>query len=216
MRRIAPFHATWWENPRVEEFGWLADGPEADAAALSELFAGLWTQFCHKAEQRLSDPIRDIGERLCRQPATIRRHVFGTPPRTLIHKDYKLDNLFFGAPGDGTQFAVIDWQLIARGRGVWDVAYFLSENLQIAQRRAMEMKLLRTYHAILVERGVQGYPFEQCLLDYRFSLLQRFAALISTIGAMPFSEEQLHFHVDILLPRNSAALLDHNAGELLA
>jgi hypothetical protein len=46
--------------------------------------------------------------------------------------------------------------------------------------------------------------------------LQRFTALISTIGAMPFSEEQRRFHVDILLPRNSAALLDHNAGELLA
>ncbi len=62
---------------------------------------------------------------------------------------------------------------------------------------------------------MQGYGFEACLLDYRYCLLQRFGALISTIAAMPFSQEQLRLHVDVLLPRNSAAILDSGAGELL-
>ena len=78
------------------------------------------------------------------------------------------------------------------------------------------MDLLEAYHQILVDNGIQRYTFEQCLHDYRLSLLNRFGSLISTIAAMPFTREQIQICIDILLPRNSAAILDHNAGELLA
>ncbi|MCH7801758.1 MAG: DUF1679 domain-containing protein, partial [Chloroflexi bacterium] len=108
------------------------------------------------------------------------------------------------------------WQGIRRGRGVRDVAYFLSENLQIEDRRAIELGLLKDYHQILTGNGVQDYSFEQCLHDYKLSLLQRFRALVSTIAAMPFTKDEIQMHIDILLPRNIAAILDHNAGELLS
>jgi hypothetical protein len=29
---------------------------------------------------------------------------------TIMHADYRLDNMFFGAPGAPYEFAVIDWQ----------------------------------------------------------------------------------------------------------
>lgn len=51
--------------------------------------------------------------------------------------------------------------------------------------------------------------------DYRLALLDRFGSLISTIAAMPFTREQIQMHIDIFLPRNSAAILDNKAGELL-
>ncbi|RME63277.1 MAG: hypothetical protein D6790_04950, partial [Caldilineae bacterium] len=54
-----------------------------------------------------------------------------------------------------------------------------------------------------------GYTFQACLRDYRLSLLQRFRALVSTIAAMPFTAEERQMHVDTLLPRNVAALVDH-------
>ena len=38
-------------------------------------------------------------------------------------------------------------------------------------RRAIEVRLVRRFHARLVERGVRGYPFEQCWDDYRMALL---------------------------------------------
>ena len=74
------------------------------------------------------------------------------------------------------------------------------------------MELLGAYYQILIDNGVQGYTFGQ--YD-RLSLLDRFGSLISTIAAMPFTKEQLQIHIDIFLPRNSAAILDNNAGELL-
>jgi hypothetical protein len=32
---------------------------------------------------------------------------------------------------------------------------------------------------------------------------------------MPFTQEQIQMHIDVLLPRCIAAILDHQAGELL-
>ena len=109
---------------------------------------------------------------------------------------------------------MIDWQLMHRGRGVEDVAYFLCR-MQPEDRLAVEMDLLEVFHQILEENGVREYTFDQCLHDYRLSLLNRFGSLISTIAAMPFTPEQIQNTIDVLVPRISAAILDHNAGELL-
>ena len=214
VSHIANFHATWWEKPQLEEISWLTD-VDFDPVALSDAHDRWWPDFLRQAEHRLPDPIKEIGERLGQHRANIMRHL-GTSPRTLLQGDYHLDNLFFGTPEGGLPFAVVDWQRMGRGRGVGDVAEFLGGSLQPDDRRAIEMDLLRAYHQILVDNGIQGYTFEQCLHDYRLSLLLRFGALISTIAAMPFTREQIQIHIDILLPRNSAAILDHNAGELLA
>jgi aminoglycoside/choline kinase family phosphotransferase len=217
VHQIARFHAAWWEKPQLGEISWLPDtNVDLDPGALKEQYDRWWPQFLERANHRLPDPLKDIGERLGGYRANLRRRLFGSPPQTLIHRDYQLDNLFFGAPEGGIPFAVVDWQFISRGRGVWDVAYFLSESLHPEERRAIEMDLLGAYRQILIDHGVQGYTLEQCLQDYRLSLLQRFTALVSTIAAMPFSNEQRQLHIDILLPRNNAAILDHHAGELLS
>ncbi len=215
IHQVADFHAAWWEKPQLEEISWLTDG-DFDPVALSDAHKRWWPDFLRQANHRLPDQIIEIGERLGQHLANMMQHPRRDSPRTLCHRDYSLDNLMLGTAQGGIPFAVVDWQLMRRGRGISDVAYFLSENLHTEDRRAIEMELLGTYHQILVDNGVQGYTFDQCLHDYRLSLLNRFGSLISTIAAMPFTREQIQIHIDVLLPRNSAAILDHNAGELLA
>jgi hypothetical protein len=213
---IAKLHATWWGRTESDELSWLNDGDvNPDPQALRQQYEQWWPLFYQQAQERLPASIKQMGERLGEKRALIRRHVFGSAPRTLIHRDYQLDNLIFATPAGGPPFAIVDWQFLSRGRGVWDIAYFLSENLQPQLRRAIEMERLQSYHQKLVDSGIQGYTFEQCLYDYRVCLLQRFSALVSTIAVMPFSEEQRQIHLDILLPRTIAALLDHNAAELV-
>jgi hypothetical protein len=230
VQQIAIFHATWWESPRLSELHWLDDTrSNLDSMAQKEQYDQWWPLFFAQAKDHLPDQIRAIGERIGSHRGRIRRHIFGEALRThdavprilraaqhtLIHRDYQLDNLIFGTPEGGSPFAVVDWQFLSRGRGVWDVAYFLSESLQIADRRAWERGIWEEYYQILLDHNIRHYSLEQCRRDYRIALLQRFTALVSTIAAMPFSEEQRHIHLDILLPRNIAAILDHNAGELL-
>ncbi|RLT38997.1 MAG: DUF1679 domain-containing protein, partial [Chloroflexi bacterium] len=175
-------------------------------------YDGWWPRFLQNiGDTPLPDPIREMGERFGPQRARIEQHLFNAPPRTLLHGDFHLGNLVFATAEGGAPFAVLDWQMLRRGRAVRDVAYFLSENLLPADRQAIEMELLADYHRLLVEAGVCGYTFRDCLADYRLSLLQRFRALVSTIAVMPFSASERQMHVDVLLPRNIAAILDWDA-----
>lgn len=213
VSHIAGFHAAWWEKPQLEGLTWLAD-VDFDPVELHAAHDRWWPEFLTKAGHRLPGPLRETGKRLGEHRADIMRHLRSIRPRTLCHGDYSHGNLIFGTPEGGVPFAVIDWQLMHRGRGVEDVAYFLCR-MQPEDRLAVEMDLLEVYHQILEENGVREYTFDQCLHDYRLSLLNRFGSLISTIAAMPFTPEQIQNTIDVLVPRISAAILDHNAGELL-
>ena len=217
VRHIAAFHAAWWEDPSLAGMEWLPDpdfgqNPEDRQTE----YDGWWRRFLENiGDTPMPDSIRAIGERFGPRRAAIEWHLFNAPPRTLTHGDFHLGNLVFATEEGGVPFAVLDWQMLRRGRGVRDVAYFLSENLLPADRRAIEGELLTDYHRLLVERGISGYTFDDCLADYRLALLQRFRALVSTIAVMPFTPAERQMHVDILLPRNIAAILDHDAGALL-
>jgi hypothetical protein len=217
---VAKLHAHWWGQTDVPHLAWLADGDtHPDVAALRQQYAAWWPAFHAAAGEHLPQDLAAPSANLGEKRAAIRRHIFGAAPRTLIHRDYQLGNLLFGTgvgeAGDRGEFAVIDWQFLSRGCGVWDVAYLLSENLQSADRRTVEMELLHRYHDALMMRGVEEYSFEQALFDYRVALLQRHTALVSTIAAMPFSAEQRTLHIETLLPRNLAAIVDHDAFALV-
>jgi type IV secretory pathway TrbD component len=222
LHHIAQLHTTWWGkvgDSGGSELAWLPDPREhLDPQPMQAQYDEWWPLFYQQAKDQLPADLVPHSQTLGSHRAFLRHHIFGGAPRTLIHRDFQLDNLFFGA-SSGTisqamPFAIVDWQFLSRGLGVWDIAYFLSESLLPADRRA-EMELLNTYHQTLVEQGIDDYPFSQCLLDYRLALLQRHTALVSTIAAMPFSAEQRRLHTNILLPRNVAALVDHNAFALL-
>jgi hypothetical protein len=100
-------------------------------------------------------------------------------PLSLLHGDYRLDNLMFGPDADDV--VAIDWQTLTVGPPGRDLAYFLGTSLAVEQRRAEEPELVGVYHAALVERGVRDYSLPDCQLDYRVGQLQ--GSTITTIGA---------------------------------
>jgi hypothetical protein len=110
---------------------------------------------------------------------------------------------------------VIDWQICARGRGVFDVAYLLSQSAPPALRQAEEMRLLQTYHRALLDHGVQGYTFEECLLDYRRSILFALVYPVIVCGSLDLANARGHQLATVVLERSVAAILDLHAAELL-
>ena len=203
---IGRFHAHWWQNPELETLDWLAPplgtSSDADRARLHEQW---WPAFLQEVGQPLPDEVMEIGELLGRYRGRLTR-LARNEPTTVRHGDYHLENLMFGGAAERS-FCVVDWHFVSRGRGVADVARFLTE-LAPANRRAIEMDLLKDYVRILVDHGVRNYSVQDAMYDYGCYLLGRFGSLISSIAAMPFTEEQIRFHVDVLLPRNIAALVD--------
>lgn len=167
-----------------------------------------------KMAPHLTEPLLALGRQLGSRVTQVFEQIYHSS-LTLIHNDYMLDNLFFAATGNEVSLAVVDWQFLTCGRGVADVASLLGGNPAIEDRRAHELDLLRSYHTLLVEYGVTGYPFAQCWDDYRFSMFEGLYRMVRAIGGGGMRDEQEQAHRDSICPRFCAALLDLNAAELL-
>jgi aminoglycoside/choline kinase family phosphotransferase len=214
LRHLATFQAGWWEHPRLGALDWL---PAFDAQAENDQrqYARAWELFLKKVGDLLPDGIVPLGARLLHHVVDVKRYL-GRRPQTFLHGDFHLHNLLFGSGPGARTLAVIDWQACCRGRATRDLAHFLVTGLPPDRRRAHEPDLLRLYHTTLAEHGVEGYSFEQCLHDYRFTLLDELYFLVMVLAHVDFSANEAAGRIrDMAIERVAAAVLDHNAGELL-
>ncbi len=100
-------------------------------------------------------------------------------PETVIHADFRADNLFFDTAGGTLDVIALDWQAIAFGEGLYDVAYFLGGSVPTEQRRASERELVAGYGRTLRELGVAAPEGDELFDHYRRALL-----LAMTVGAL--------------------------------
>jgi hypothetical protein len=215
LNDVAKLHADWWESPQLAGMDWLSRAKPDGIALFQEMYQRAWGPFVDRMKDQLPPEILEIGERYGNSYARIAASL-SQPPLTLTHGDYHLDNLFFNTSSDGVLSAtIIDWQCAAHGRGVFDVAYFLGMSLPPEMRRSHEREVLRSYHAILQERGVQGYSFDRCWDEYRLSFFTLLARLVVVNGGgLQISEEQLEYY-SMIMPRQIAPMVDLDIGNLL-
>ena len=215
LRELAKFHAAWWESPRLDEIDWMPLTSDAMIAETVEAsYQQAWEPFTQVVAGKMPEPMIEIGARFASHVNDIMQY-FGQRPRTIIHGDYRLDTLFFATPEGGDPLAVIDWQIASRGRGVFDVAYFLCGTLSPEDRKAKERELLKTYHDILVERGVTGYSFDECWTDYRAGSLFCFVYAVIGLGTLDLANRRGVALFIAIMKRSAAAILDNNAAELM-
>lgn len=211
---LAKFHATWWESPRLAEIDWMPYTSDPVNKSAEESYQRSWGPFLERFGDKLPKPVLETAEGLGSNVGNLLDQL-AEPPRTIIHGDYRADNLFFATPEGGAPLAVIDWQISSRGRGVYDIAYLMSQSVRLEERRAREMELLRSYHRTLTENGVRGYEFDQCLHDYRLATLFCLVYPVIIIGRLDVSNERGVALATAMLERSVAAIVDLNAGELL-
>ncbi len=99
-------------------------------------------------------------------------------PFSLIHIDYRLDNLLIDERTTPAKISVVDWQSITLGSPLGDVAYFLGAGLVPEERRRVEADIVRAYHAALGEAGIADYPWDQCWGDYRRGAFAGFSVTV--------------------------------------
>ncbi len=125
---------------------WLNRAAPMNQALITALFAG----FVDRYGDRISPQHRVVCERLvggfdgylADEAAEDRLH-------GLIHGDYRLDNMLFGAQGAERSLTVVDWQTVTWGPAMTDLAYFLGCALPVADRRKHYDTLLEGYHRAL-------------------------------------------------------------------
>ena len=122
----------------------------------------------------------------------------GSAPWTMLHGDYRLDNVLFRPSGD---LVVLDFQGITKGRPGWDVAYFITTALSPAHR-AEERNLLKAYHDALTESGVSDYSWDMLLSDVEATKRMLAHRMVVTVDTLETEIEGSNSSfVDILVER---------------
>ena len=214
MVQLAEFQASWWDNPRLDRLKWMPLKDD-ETGVYQELYAGAWESLLKKAGNAMPRGLKLLGDRLIQEIPRIKAKLT-EPPRTIIHGDYRLDNCFFPTNFRTRPLVVFDWEFCARARGTCDAAAFIGEAFPPQQRRKEELGLLRAYHSTLVSNGVGGYPFEECLSDYRLSILEVLVFWIVTGGYCDFDAPRASAYLRNSLDRFDAAVSDLACSELLS
>jgi hypothetical protein len=176
VEQAARLHGPRWGDADLAEHLWLVG---RTSLHVFEGFRAIWEAFVARYRTMLEDVTMEQGERML----SARAGLAPTPPEvvTVVHNDFRLDNMLFDHGPDRPPITVVDWQTVGVGRGPGDVAYFLGSSFSDpADRRACEERLVATYYEALLEYGVTNYALEECWDDYRRS---SFASLLMAVFA---------------------------------
>jgi hypothetical protein len=190
---LADFHAWAWnlrpEATRASVFPALAD-PVTVGLYTMGVVPGWAT---HQAHGRASAP-----EGLAEFMADFPQHLPGllarvSDPPTLLNGDLRADNLFFDADDKPV---VVDFQLVMRGAGIWDVAYLVGQGMTPAARDGREKQLVQRYVDALVANGVRDYSFAQAWPQFQAAALAQItfplSAMLSWDSLTDRARELLH------------------------
>jgi aminoglycoside/choline kinase family phosphotransferase len=214
VRELAKFHAAWWDNPRLEELSWLPYPNAEIYRSLETSYQEAWEPFLANFGHGLPASVVKTGGQLGTNICNL-LDMYAKPPLTIMHGDYRLDNLFFDLPDRSAPLAVIDWQLSSRSRAAGDIGLFMAGSVETSLRRATEQQILRMYHNTLLENGVQGYGFDQLFHDYRVAVVASFINPVLAGGALDLSNERGVALVTAWVDRCAAAIVDLDAGDVL-
>jgi hypothetical protein len=163
---------------RLHAHRWPEQPPNATALdrALEPARAGLSAMLDAMANgfsARERDQVRELFEW---HPGALRARLDDPQGFTWVHGDLNPGNILAPIEGDVPIF-LIDHQPFARSSllnwlGVGDIAHAMAVWWPVDARRAWERQLVAHWHALLVARGIEGYPLAKAWEDYRLCALQ--------------------------------------------
>ena len=203
---LALVHAQWWGCPRP--FPWM---PGFDRVGFSPLQAAMraalgpfTARFASLVEPVTLIWLARFVETLPQWAASLSER-----PLTLVHADYRLDNLLFAADGLPT---IIDWQTALWGPGAMDLASFCATSLTIPARRRLEPQLLQRYRAGIEAAG-HTLTAAALLSSYRECLLWWMAIFANNLSRIDPTDESAQDLFEHMIVRTYRAAADHDAGK---
>lgn len=205
VRAFARLHAGWVEDPAfAADLARLAVGVGAPRFRLGRLLSRLaWRPALDRHGDCVPVPLHAAAGEVSRRRLALEA-AWQRPPRTLVHGDAHLGNLFF----EGDDVGFLDWQVAQRGQGMRDVAYFLANSLPVDFRRSHEAALLGVYVDALAAAGGPRLAHETVREQYRLHVLYAWIAALVTAAATTLQHVAI---VRAALERTSAAVLDLDA-----
>lgn len=176
---LADLHASWWGKVSTPELDWIPSIVHPRMKMMADLWPQLWPVFAQRFGADLPEGGEALGEEVRDRYWPLLQEL-AEDPWTLLHIDYRCENLMFQSDGSG--LVVLDWQSIGRGPGTYDLAYLLGGSLAADVRAAHEEDLVELYHRELVKGGVQDYPLDRLWSAYRLAHRVAGTATVVLIG----------------------------------
>jgi hypothetical protein len=173
--QLGALHAQYSQSPRF-----AADGDLAWLASRGTGDAGGGGKFVQMAVDTLGEQLPEAFHRiadlyLARAPEIVK--LWNSGPRTLVHGDPHLGNLFVD-PGDGesARTGFLDWAMLGYSPGMRDVAYVMCNSIPPDVRAVEERALVARYCELVGLDGDDGWE------QYRLFAVYSWVCATSTAG----------------------------------
>ena len=177
VEQLAALHARFWESPRFAgngDLAWLANkgtGGGDGGATLVRMAADTFAD-------RLPLSFHQLADLYVARCSDIQA-LLNDGPRTLVHGDPHLGNLFVDVRG-GDRTGFLDWAVLGRSPGIRDVAYVMCNSIPPEVRRATERDLVDRYVELLAASGVDGIDSDDMWRRYRLFAVYSWVAATAT------------------------------------
>jgi len=153
VSELTRLHGPLWNAAALNSMPWLSGQTAESSVGTSALLQHFYPGFVERYSDRLDSEVIELGARFV---ARAERYFAAAPAAsTVVHRDYRLDNLLLRGSGSDVSVAVVDWQTVCQAPGVSDLSYFVGSGLLVDDRRLHEEFLVREY-----QRGLQSYGIE--------------------------------------------------------
>ncbi|MGA1420172.1 MAG: hypothetical protein ACO32O_08725, partial [Ilumatobacteraceae bacterium] len=164
---LVKLHGPLWNSPFLSTLPWLNRSSNKDRSGSQALMQQVFPGFLSRYADRLDPAARSVGEEFVRDSGDYFSREL--PHRTVVHGDFRLDNLLFrgiesesGIGGEpvqsgsgGARVGVVDFQTVTHACGPQDLSYFVGAGLTTEARRSHERSLVTRWVA-----GLRGYGIE--------------------------------------------------------
>lgn len=185
VRTLARHHAAFWDDPSLAEYPFLlrlADEPYPSAVAFA--YEAAWPTALEYLGDRITPVVRAFGDAYPGRIAALYEKLCDGP-QVLAHADWRLDNLFLAPDGE---VIAIDWQLIDRSVGPRDLAYFVTQGIEVDDPAGYE----RLFDLYVAELGTHGVAVDRdwAWEMYRYGTAMTFVYPVIASGALTVNDDR--------------------------
>jgi len=182
MTDLAKLHAAFWESPRfAKDLAWVPcheNGSRGTRAVEHFVTRQMLSLAVRRFAADMPPDFRRAA-RLCMEQRDAVNAVWARGPRTLVHGDCHIGNLFF----EGDRVGFLDWQVIGRAPSIRDVSYFLCLSCPSDLRGQHERALIELYLEQLAAEGVPAPTFDVAWKQHRLFAIYGWLAATFTAAA---------------------------------
>jgi len=205
---LADFHAVWWESHI--RFDWMPGFDRAGVGGLQPMWLANLPVFIERYGHVLPGA---TSEWVLRFAPSLTNWCQGAAhePLTMVHSDYRIDNLLF----TGDHVTMIDWQTAMRAPAAMDLSCFITTSLSIERRRQTERQLIDRYLARLNSQGV-SIDTDWFNRSYDENILWWMGQFGNNLAHLDPGNEIVQQGLTAMIERVYTAAADRNVGRLLA